>query len=198
MKRPDLNKNISAEDFRSYYWLKEELVSFCRSVGIYSSGGKVEIANNIIRFLESGDLAKKQSNKRKAESNFDWAYEHLSLKTIITDNYANTENVRSFFKSVIGDSFKFNVGFMNWMKDNVGKTLGEAAQQWNEIAADKKRKGYKSVIEPQFEYNTYIREFLLDNPGSTTKEAIKYWKVKREKPGATKYSIEDLKLASND
>jgi len=30
MTRPQLTGQLSAEDFRSFYWLKEELVKFCR------------------------------------------------------------------------------------------------------------------------------------------------------------------------
>lgn len=33
-KRPKLNKKINAKDFQDFYWMKEELVAFCREVGI--------------------------------------------------------------------------------------------------------------------------------------------------------------------
>ncbi|MGL5913858.1 MAG: DUF6434 domain-containing protein [Bacteroidales bacterium] len=58
----------------------------------------------------------------KPHSNFDWNVERLTLETIITDNYKNPENVRAFLTTEIGKHFKFNVLFMNWMKQNNGKT----------------------------------------------------------------------------
>nr|MDA3891554.1 DUF6434 domain-containing protein [Salinivirgaceae bacterium] len=58
-----------------------------------------------------------------------WNTEKLTTETEITDNYKNTENVRALFKNQIGDKFKFNVKFMNWMKYAQGKNLGDAIEQ---------------------------------------------------------------------
>ena len=38
--RPNLTKEISIKDF---YWLKSELMKFCKDIGINCSGGKIEI-----------------------------------------------------------------------------------------------------------------------------------------------------------
>ena len=40
-ERPDLNKELDAQIFRSFYYLKEELVSFCRENNLPVSGGKI-------------------------------------------------------------------------------------------------------------------------------------------------------------
>ena len=192
-KRPELTENISLKDFKDFYWLKEELVSFCKKNEIDCSGGKIEIANRIIYFLETGKKDKKHIIK-KSKSNFDWNVEHLSCETIITDNYKNTENVRRFFTVEIGMHFKFNVLFMSWMKQNIGKTLQDAADEWNRIQLLKKDKNYQSKIDSQFEYNAYMRDFLKDNPNLTTNDARKYWMLKRETRGSKKYAKDDLQL----
>ena len=193
MSKPRLDKLISAKEFKDNYWLKEELVIFCRSVGINTTGGKIEIANRVLRYLETGEVVNKlESVGKTTKSSFDWGNEPLDSNTIITDNYRNTENVREFFKRAIGSNFKFNVEFMNWMKLSAGKTLGNAVCKWNEIAEMKKSKSYKTQIAPQFEYNTYIRDFLTDNPQLSLKQAIQCWKIKREKPEAKKYNKRDL------
>ena len=160
---------------------------------INSSGGKIEISNRIINFLETGVVIK-ISSKRKAKpfSNFDWKNGKLSIDSLITDNYKNTENVRGFFKKQIGSHFKFNTIFMNWMKSNIGKTLGEAISEWNRIFELRKSKTYKTNIAPQFEYNTYIREFHAHNPSLSNKDAIKCWKVKKSRSGQNKYEGTDL------
>ncbi len=43
MKRPELAITISVSDFKNHYWLKSELLSFCRANRINTSGGKMEL-----------------------------------------------------------------------------------------------------------------------------------------------------------
>jgi len=193
MPRPKLSKSTSVKDFKDYYWLKKELIEFCREYGISSSGGKIEISNRILHYFETGIAISKIKRERKA-SNFDWKNHSLDLNTIITDNYRNTENVRNFFKQSIGQSFKFNVEFMDWMKSNAGKTLSDAIDMWKEIHKVKNEIHHIKSIQPQFEYNTYIRDFLKSNPDLKMSDAIKYWKVKRSMPGDNVYCSKDLML----
>ena len=196
-KRPELNKNISIEDFRDFYWLKKELVHFCRVEGLSTQGGKIQIANRIEMYLKTGrKVGPSKVNKVKPTSQFDWNSEKLTPTTIITDNYKNSENVRAFFQNQIGSTFKFNVMFMNWMKQNTGKTLAEAVQEWHNIEA-RKKEGRKEIA-PQFEYNRYIRDFLEANPDKTKAEAIQYWNVKRSMRGDNQYRQTDLDFEINE
>ena len=64
-KRPVLNKEISVEDYKNFYWYKEELIEFCRSENISKSGGKIELANRIIQYLQTGE--EKNSKKKTSE-----------------------------------------------------------------------------------------------------------------------------------
>ena len=192
-KKPKLNNKISLQDFKDFYWLKAELVAFCKKNNINRSGGKIEIINRIIYFIETGkNLEKTKINIQKSKSNFNWNAEKLSCETVITDNYKNTENVRQFFTAEIGKYFKFNVLFINWMKQNIGKTLKDAIEEWNRIYILKRDKNHKSEIGVQFEYNTYIRDFLADNPKLSIRDAKKYWMLKRETRGSMKYAKSDL------
>ena len=50
-ERPVLDKNLESKTFRDFYYLKEELVTFCRENGILVSGGKIEITERIAYFL---------------------------------------------------------------------------------------------------------------------------------------------------
>lgn len=196
--RPKLTRDISAEDFKLNYWLKEELIHFCKEAGLSTSGGKLEISDRIQVYLESGrKLSDSKKIVSKALSRFDWNNEKLTLKTLITDNYKNNENVRKFFIMHIGDNFRFNVEFMNWIKQNHGKSLADAIIRWREISDLKRDPNYKTDILPQFEYNTYIRAFLQDNPKCTIKEAIYCWKKKRLLPVPKVYSKDDLDFLQN-
>ena len=70
-EKPKLNNKISLQDFKDFYWLKAELVSFCKDNNINCSGGKIEIRNRIIYFLETGkNLEKTKINTQKSKSNF--------------------------------------------------------------------------------------------------------------------------------
>jgi glyoxylase-like metal-dependent hydrolase (beta-lactamase superfamily II) len=176
--RPDLTNAISINDFKNFYWLKSELISFCHANGISATGGKIEIANRIEYYLTTGKVIQ-PSRKPAPKSSFNWKDATLDLNTQLTDNYRNTENVRTFMTLHIGPHFKFNTMFMNWAKANAGKSLNDAIDEWKRINSLKRNKGQKAEIAPQFEYNRYIRDFMEDNPGMTIKDAIKHWKVKR-------------------
>ena len=192
-KRPKLNKDITVTDFKEFYWLKEELINFCRTENIDRKGGKIELSLRIEEYLKTGKKIKSDKNK-KPTSKFDWNNEILNLNTIITDNYKNTENVRLFFSKHIGNHFKFNVKFMNWMKQNIGLNLEDAVIEWNKIRTDSKENKSPKSIAPQFEYNKYIRDFLKDNSNKTKAEAIEFWKIKKLMRGDNIYKKSDLRL----
>ena len=199
-KRPDLSKGISIKDFRDFYWLKEELVSFCREEGLSRQGGKIVIANRVEEYLRTGLKNTDSDNSTPSPvSKFDWRREPLTLDTVITDNYRNSENVRNFFVGQLGSSFKFNVKFMSWLKSNAGKSLADAVSEYKRIKSESlSAKRQKSMLLPklcpQFEYNRYIRDFMQDNPGTPRELAVQCWNVKRSIRGNNVYQQSDLGL----
>lgn len=92
----------------------------------------------------------------------------------------------------MGNDFSSNAAFQKWLKNNTGKTYGEAVEAYYQILADKK-KG-RTNIDKQFEYNTYIRDFFADNQGKSLKEAIKCWKYKKQLKGHNRYERSDLSV----
>ena len=61
---------------------------------------------------------------------FNWHADAITPKTLIDAHYRNTQNVRRFFKRMCGEDFKFDRDFMAWMKAAVGKSMGEAVEEW--------------------------------------------------------------------
>lgn len=57
-ERPDLNKNLDSITFHSFYYLKEELVQFCRDNNLPVSGGKIELTDRIAHYLDTGEILK--------------------------------------------------------------------------------------------------------------------------------------------
>jgi hypothetical protein len=193
IERPNLNNSISIADFNDFYWLKEELTTFCRSKGISTTGGKQELADRIVVFLQTGKIVKTVP-KEKIKSKFDWKNSVIDLDTEITDNYKNSENVRAFMKQEIGTHFHFNTEFMKWTRQNIGKTMREAISEWKRLYELRNDKNYQTTISSQFEYNAYIRNFLADNKDKKLADAIKCWKLIRNQRGSNVYSKENLKL----
>lgn len=192
--RPELHKNINPEDFLRFYWLKEELAAFCKDYNIPRSGSKKELTERIYHFLKTGIIT---GGVKKAGTPKSYKSIQLSLEAKIPEGYKNDELHRAFFKSVIGNHFKFNVPFMNWMKENAGKTYKEAVAEWKRII-DEKKEGKKTEISPQFEYNQYTRDFFAANPHRTREDAIKCWKYKKSLPGHNKYEKSDLAALRSD
>lgn len=187
MERPNLDKNLDSKTFRNFYYLKEELVDFCRKNALPVTGGKIEITERIAHFLDTGEIlpvSKVRKNPVQAV-NVD-----IDLNAKIEPNFVCTEKHRAFFKEHIGAAFSFNVAFQKWLKSNSGKTYKDAISAYYQIIEEKKKR--KTTIDRQFEYNTYIRDFFADNKGKTLEDAIKCWNYKKQKQGHNRYERADL------
>ncbi|MGF6376542.1 dTDP-glucose pyrophosphorylase [Clostridiales Family XIII bacterium PM5-7] len=184
-ERPDLDKCLDSKTFRDFYYLKEELIDFCRNNGLPTSGGKIEITDRIAYFLDTGKVLPAVATKKKAV-----VASNISEDTKIEPDFVCSEKHRAFFKEHIGNHFSFNVAFQKWLKSNIGKTYKEAIIAYHEILEEKK-KG-RTVIDKQFEYNTYTRDFFADNKGKSLEDAIKCWKYKKQLQGHNRYERSDI------
>ena len=184
-ERPSLTRELDSTVFRSFYYLKEELVDFCRENGLPVSGGKPELTERIACFLDTGKVpmpsARKKTTQRAGV---------ITEDTVIEAEIVYSEKLRAFFRERIGKSFSFNVPFQKWLKENAWKTYGDAIPAYYRVLEEKKRK--KTAIDRQFEYNTYIRDFFADNHGKSLADAIVCWKYKKSRPGHHRYERADL------
>ncbi|MEM6586728.1 MAG: DUF6434 domain-containing protein [Pseudomonadota bacterium] len=187
-QRPALVDVTTGAELMRWYWLKEELVAGARHHGVSSSGSKAELTERLARFLDTGEMQK--PTQRRVSSSFDWAKADLSPETVITDSYRNGPNVRAFFKEHYGPSFTFNIAFMQWMRDNVGKTLADAVEARRQIAA--RERVTKPAIPKGNQYNAYTRAFFKANPDKTASDARACWAWKRSQPGSNAYDPADL------
>lgn len=187
--RPVLSKDLNVEDFHSYYYLKEELVQFCRQEGLPTSGGKLQLSDRIAEYLSTGQRPTAIPSGRAKTS----SVEVITTDTPIEPHFVCSERHRAFFRQEIGKGFSFNVGFQQWLKANSGKTYKEAIDAYHHILEEKRKS--TTTIDRQFEYNTYIRDFFADNPGRTLEEAIRCWKSKKGRRGHNRYEREDLAMS---
>lgn len=186
-ERPDLGKNLDSKIFKEYYYLKEELIDFCRKNDLQTTGGKLELTERIANFLDTGKRTYKTHTTRKTK-----IIDEITLDTVIEENFVCSEKHRAFYKEQIGNNFSFNVAFQKWLKSNSGKTYQDSIVAYYQILEDKKKN--KTTIDKQFEYNTYIRDFFNDNKDKSLDQAIKCWKYKKSLKGHNKYEKEDLEI----
>ena len=184
-ERPDLNEKLDGETFRTFYYLKKELVDFCRKNNLPVSGGKIELIDRIACFLDTGKVLE-TSTKRKTTKDVGVITENTLIESIVVCS----EKHRAFFKEKIGKSFSFNVLFQKWLRSNAGKTYGNAINAYYQILEEKKKD--KTTIDKQFEYNTYIRHCFEDNQGRSLDEAIICWKYKKSLQGHNRYEKSNL------
>ncbi|MBD5369834.1 MAG: hypothetical protein HDR80_01640 [Bacteroides sp.] len=184
-ERPALDRSLDSKAFRECYFLKEELVKFCKDNGIPATGGKIELTGRIAHFLETGRIMTSPMKARKSTP----AYA-ISEDMGIEADFVCSERHRAFFRQHIGSSFTFNVAFQKWLKENAGKTYKEAIHAYRRMLEDKKRT--KTVIGRQFEYNAYVRDFFSDNRGMSLADAIRCWKYKKSQSGNHRYERSDL------
>lgn len=92
-ERPDLNEKLDGETFRTFYYLKKELVDFCRENNLPISGGKIELIDRIACFLDTGKVLE-TSTKRKTTKDVGVITEN----TLIESNVVCSEKHRAFFK----------------------------------------------------------------------------------------------------
>ena len=184
--RPQLSRNLTCDSFKSFYYLKEELVDFCRAEGLQTTGSKEVLNERIATYLKTGEktIIKKQ---RQKTANIPL---EITRETLIEENFVCSQKHRAFFEKEIGKGFSFKVSFQKWLKENSGKTYEEAIIAYGRLLEEKKNS--KTEIDKQFEYNTYIRDFFAANTGKSLEDAISCWHYKKSLPGTNKYEASDL------
>ena len=152
-QRPILNTNLDSKTFKSYYYLKEELVEFCRDNGIPTSGVKIELTDKIAYFLDTGLVKKVTINKKNT---IDVGL--ITEDTIIERNIVCSEKHRAFFKEKIGKTkidkqFEYNTYIRDFFETNQGRSFDDAIKCWK----------YKKSLPEHNLYENIDLEVLNDN-----------------------------------
>jgi len=184
--RPVLNINVGADTFKDYYFLKEELVDFCKKHNLSPSGGKIELTKRIAHFLDTGEKLSPKPTREKTPQDIGI----ITEDKLIPANFICSEKNRAFFKQAIGKTFSFNILFQNWLQTNIDKTYSNAITAYYQILDEKKKT--KTVISKQYEYNRYIRDFFDGTREKSLNDAIKCWKYKKSLRGDNRFDKSDL------
>jgi len=193
--RPDVNEHLSADEFARWYWPVTHLAEFCDRLKISSSGTKAELRTRIMFVLDHPGAPLPKAHSRRPTDKFPWATAVLTPDTVITHGVSFGPNVRSFFKQEIGKKFVCHSDFMDWVRSNVGSTLGEAVSAWHVLEDRKLDPGFRREIAECNNYLRYLRDIRDQNKDLTLEDAIYCWEQKKIRPandGFVVYEKADL------
>jgi hypothetical protein len=172
--RPELSAGMRVEEFEAWYWLKEELVGFCRRQGISPTGSKPELLARISALLAGRTSIRFASPKRNRVE----MPTEFTLETVIGEGWRCGPKLGGFLRQVVGSGFRFNAETRDFIHHGSGKTLADAALCYQESVRPGRE---KSEIPEQLEYNRHFREFFRAHPDASRDEAIAAWWSKRSR-----------------
>ncbi len=181
-------KITTVSDLRDFYWLKTDLMEFCKKHHLPLQGAKSDLINRITIFLTTGRKIKHVSIKKIP------ALKDSSkkiTKNTLVENYNNDTETRIFFVAQLGDNFKFNAYLRQFTnKENIkqGMTYGDLINGWIVFENNKKNPDIKNIIPEQFEYNQFIKDYFQHEKNGTLKMAISAWKVVTSQSGPNTYT----------
>ena len=163
---------MTESEFAQWYWLREELASFARELGLSASGGKRDIESRIAAKLggRAPSAPVRRTNGRQLDG-------ELSRQTVLPPGQRSSQLLRKFFENEIGPAFHFDAAMRTYISDGAGRTLGEAIEHWRAT-----RTTSPTSIDEQFEYNRFTRQWYAEHPGSDRSQLLAAWWQYRGSP----------------
>jgi hypothetical protein len=173
MSRPTLEPKLAVEQFRRWYWLKSELVAFCRAVRLSTVGTKPELAQRIEAYLSGKPVPEAQKVSRRVGT----MPTTFTPDTVIGEGWRCNQGLGVFFKSVCGPGFRFNAAVRQVIHEGKGRPLSEAIAAYKHSILPNSP---KQPIIAQNQYNQHTRDFFVRYPNATRAQCIADWKRKRQ------------------
>jgi hypothetical protein len=165
----------SVDDLQNYYWIKSDLMKFCKNHHLPTRGAKSDLMERIRIFLSTGNrMSYKVINKPGKKDSLNRITKNTPIK-----NYNNDVGTRRFFVKHLGIKFKFNAYLRQFTNPNniqPNMTYGNLIDGWISFENNQKKSRKNHVIPPQFEYNQFIKDYFT-NEKATLKMAISAWKT---------------------
>jgi hypothetical protein len=125
-KRPFLFASLTAQDFASWYWLKEELVAFCREHQISPSGSKLQLQSRITDDLSGKNPVRPPSPQHTSTK----MPTHFTMDTVIGEGWRCNPSLGAFFKQTLGPGFHFNAPTRDFIHTKPGSSRQQAIDAW--------------------------------------------------------------------
>lgn len=174
-ERPPLTPALGGAEFLRWYWLKEELAGFARSLGQKATGSKALLTQRIAAALDGRPFAEPASPKQRQGPQLT---EPLSGSMPIPAGQRCSQAVRRWMSGQLGAGFHFDAAMRGFFAGVDGtQTLQDAVDHWRATRTAGSRE-----IDPQFEYNRFTRTWHTANPNGTREEVLAAWQVYRSRP----------------
>ena len=121
MERPLLTRRLSAAEFARWYWLKTELVAFCRELRISGAGSKPEINARISASLAGASAPARAQRRVRGQMPFTFRTE-----TLIGAGWSCNPALGAFFRAQCGKTFRFNAAMRTFIHTQEGQPLSAA------------------------------------------------------------------------
>lgn len=173
-RRRTLHPKMDVNDFRSYYWMKADLVAFARRLGLPCDGHKPELSTRIerrLRGLPPSIEPRRSPSKAPRDSD-----QPLRRGTPVV-NYRSDQTTRAFFQSQIGREFHFTYLLNQYRLARENLTYGDLVDEWVAERDRRRDSTYQAPIPEQGKYNRFIRDFFADkkNRGKSLGDAAVAW-----------------------
>ena len=174
MERPLLTRRLSATEFARWYWLKTELVAFCRELRISGAGSKPEINARISASLAGASAPARAQRRVRGQMPFTFRTE-----TLIGAGWSCNPALGAFFRAQCGKTFRFNAAVRAFIHTQEGQPLSAAIDCYRASVAPG---APRQALAAQLEYNRHTREYYRDHPGASPGEVVAAWHVRRSRP----------------
>lgn len=176
-ERPRLDAALTEKEFSAWYWLKEELVEFCRAHGVSPSGSKREIEARIVDFLAGRRVDKSLQQKARVTGERPRGVmpREFRMEMLIGPGWRCGPALGAYLRGELGNGFRFNAAVREFIHTGKGKRLGDVADCW------RGSQGETRAIPEQLEYNRHFRAYFQEHPGATREEAVAAWWALRGK-----------------
>jgi hypothetical protein len=171
MPRPSPSASLSEAEFLRWYWLRTELTSFCRLLGIPSSGRKQEVADRI-----AARLGHRTPPPQIATPPRTPPPPNLTPETQVSPGWRLTPHLRQFFVQHCGRSFRFNQSLRDFFRAGSG-TLADALAAYRQS-----RTNPPDEIPEVFAFNRFARSFRLAHPQASHTDITRAWHDARSQP----------------
>ena len=190
--RPKFDEITSFDEFKKYYWYRDELSQICKSLGLEYRGIKQEL-NHIIEQYFKGNLIKKSSIKNETKQ-----VENITLyMPLLECGFSFNQKFRDYFSAVTGvNPFKFNADMATaWRKVKSENDLSFTIQDMLKVYYGKS--DYAKYDNSVCQWNQFFKDFCADkssgNYSNKLKVASIIWKEVRDSKNEKIYSRELLK-----
>lgn len=174
-RRPPLRPGLSGAELLRWYWLKDELADFARSLGVRAVGGKSVLTERLAAHLDGQPFV--EPEPRRAAGGRQLAGTPTAA-TVIPAGQRCSQVVRAWFTDQVGSSFAFDAQMRGFFDRTDGtQTMQDALDHYLATRAPTAK-----PIDAQFEYNRFTRAWHQEHPASGRDDLLRAWREYRDRP----------------